>query len=178
MFCVFVISVLFLSCQQNEKPANDHDQIRIFVNKLEEESLGQMLEEQTFYIGTDSLEMHPLEELSGLLCFYFSSETCTPCIIRTIDIIKEYISDYETNVEIQFVAVDFPVKYKEGYYGKKVLSLEKNKLSIPLENHFAPFFFLIDGSRKIKSVHVVNKDDYERTADYLREMRDRVELIN
>jgi hypothetical protein len=130
------------------------------------------------YFGTDSLNTIKLRQLvvRPKLMFYFSSNTCSPCIEETLEIMKRVLFNYEKRDNVIFVSPDYPARYRNNCYGKKLLILDKNKLGLPIEDELhPPFFLVINNNMQVQSIHVVNKMDFSRTEEYLKSI---TKLIN
>ena len=114
------------------------------------------------------IELSELLKKNSLL-FYFSANTCSPCIDHTIEILKDIYPDYLENNQIIFISPDYPARFWNNCYGKKLLIFENNKIGLPFEESLQPpLFLIINDSLKIKRIHIVNKMDFERTRTFLR----------
>ncbi|MEA4936491.1 MAG: hypothetical protein VB102_07615 [Paludibacter sp.] len=141
--------------------------------KIEKSNMFHLVNNSNVYFGTDSTNKIKLKQLvdSPKLMFYFSSNTCSPCIEETIEIMKEIFPNYEETDKIVFVSPDYPARYRNNCYGKKLLILDKNKLGLPIENgQQSPFFLIINKNLQVQSMHVVNKMDFSRTKEYLKDI--------
>jgi len=138
---------------------------------LEQMAEGQVLENQWAYWGNDSLHGFELQQLSSKerLYFHFSQKVCSPCILAAVDLIKKYVSDYESDT-IVFISPDWQQRLRNDCYGKRLLTLQRGMLGIALEEEEAPFFFRISENMELTSVHIVTKVDYERTEEYLKKL--------
>lgn len=174
---IIIVSAIALGrCLKNIKDDKINNQFEFIelaekrIKKLEQEN-SLNIENQIVYLGNDSLNSINLFELTDdILFFYFSNNTCTPCIEGTISIIKKYIPNYEKNSKIIFISPYSDPQYKQNYYGKELLSLSKNKLGIPLEDENVPFFFMLDQNLKVDNLHIVNKNNFEKTNNYVNRM--------
>lgn len=142
------------------------------IDKLEKENMHLKVKNQMLFIGKDSLNQISLKNfgLPKKLFFYFSANTCSPCIEETIGIIKKTIPNYILDERVVFISPDYPSRFKDNFYGKKILTLEHSKLGIPLEQTEAPFFFVLNNQLEIESVHIVNKTKFFKTEEYLKKI--------
>jgi len=173
-FCILVI----VSCKQKSKEQIEFDKyklkIRTDIEKLELDNFKHVVNNQSVYLGVDSLDRIDLNRFvkDTKLFLYFSSNTCSPCIEETVEIIERTFPNYLKNEKIVFVSPDYPARYRINCYGKKLLNLEKGKLGLSLENSTEPpFFIVIDSTLQVKSIPVVNKMNFDRTTDYLESVK-------
>lgn len=172
---VFILS--FTSCIKKEesqtKNEDYHKIIQNTIHKLESENIQRNVLNCEVYFGKDSTKKVSLKDFTKRprLLFYFSYNTCVPCIEETVEIIKETFSNYEQNDKIVFVSPDYPLRYSINCYGKKLLRLSTGKLGLPIETgDQPPFFIVINKNMEIESIHVVNKLNFERTRKCLNEI--------
>jgi len=178
-FCPFLL-ILFViivnSCNSknnNQVEDNYKKEIEKAIIRIERENNSRKVKNQYMYFGTDSTIKIELKQFLSTkrLFLYFSSNTCSPCIERTVEIIKEVLPSYIKNEKIVFLSPDYPARFRNNFYGKKLLMLENRKLGIPIENEESPpFFIIVNYDMEVESIHVVNKMDFDRTVDYLKEM--------
>lgn len=173
--CFYLL--LIVSCQQKSKlqieEENFRQKVQAEIERTEADNINQSVINQNVYLGTDSLKSMDLKDFinSSKLFLYFSSNTCSPCIDQTVETLEEIFPYYNQNENIVFVSPDYPARYRNNCYGKKLLMLEKGKFGLPLENKTEPpFFVIIDSSLKVISIHVVNKMDFNRTEKYLKDI--------
>ena len=102
-----------------------------------------------------------------LFFFFFSEETCSPCIQQTVTYIKEVFPDYETDDRIYFISPAYPARFRRNCYGKKLLNLENETLGMPLESENVPFIFTVNNDLVVEKVHVVNKSNFSKTLEFL-----------
>ena len=142
------------------------------IKRLEEVNTDKIIENQSVYFGKDSLEITEINNLtSRCIFFYFSINTCIPCIDNTIECIKMVFPDYLTNDDIIFISPDYPDRLKDNCHGKKLLTLSKRKLGISLEKENVPFMFTLTEQLAIDKIHIVNKNDYKKTLDFLKMLK-------
>ena len=147
--------------------------IQLILNQvtiLEQEASGWVVNNQGAYWGNDSLNGFPLNQLAAddRLYFYFSQNVCPPCMITTIELIKQYFPDYDHNDAVVFLSRDWPHRLRNNCYGKRLLTLQKGTLGI--FNEDIPFFFKLSPEMKLTSIHIITKADFERTETYLKEL--------
>jgi len=167
--CVF----LLFSCN-NRKRRDPVDAYMKFllehVGKLEKQTQDAFIDDQLVFYGSDSMKTAFLSSLplDNILFFYFSEQTCIPCINGTIEVLSEYFPDYIHDENIIFISPDFPARLRDDCYGKRLLSFYLGTIGLPIENSNIPFFFTINKNMEISSIHIVIKEDMERTASFLK----------
>ena len=175
LFSVFVI----LSCNhkgtEQKRTDEESDYLQLVerkINALTARNQHLKIENQAVYQGNDTLEITDLKQIaeSNLFFFYFSSHTCSPCIQQTVNYIKEVWPDYENDDRITFIASDYEPKYRQNCYGKTLVTLSKGQLGIPLEKEQVPFLFTLSDELTIENLHIVNKNDFIKTLDFLKKM--------
>lgn len=175
--------VLFVACQTNTKnpekePLPSEDVYMQMVNEqiktYTQENLYKQIENQNVYLGKNSSRTMPLKKLVSThkFFFYFSAQTCPPCILQTVDCIKSVFPHYEEDQEIFFISPDYPARLKENCHGKRLLTLQKSGLEIPLESVYVPFLFTLDEDLRINTLHIVNKNDFSKTMEYLERIKE------
>lgn len=142
------------------------------VTELENENLGYLIKNQLVFFGDDSLNVFEIKNIKNndQIFFYFSYNTCPPCLNYTIDLLKKFIHSYEKDDSIIFISPDYPKRFRNDCFGKKLLNLQLNKLGLPLEKENVPFFFKINKDMQIVSLNIVIKEDFERTEKYLQSL--------
>lgn len=176
VICIYTL--LIVSCQHKSKWQIEEEKFEIkqqaTIDKLEADNTNQRVINQIVYLGTDSLQSIYLKDFvcSPKLFLYFSSNTCSPCIEQTVEIIEKNFPNYKENESIVFISPDYPKRFRINCYGKKLLNLEEGKLGLPLENgEQPPFLFVLDKNMRINTIHIVNKMDFIRTERYLIELK-------
>lgn len=142
------------------------------VTELEKEYLGYLIKNQLVYFGDDSLNAFEIKKIisNDPIFFYFSYNTCPPCLNFTIDLLKKFIPSYYEDDSIIFISPDYPKRFRNDCFGKQLLILQLNELGLPLERENVPFFFKINTDMQIVSLNIVIKEDFERTEKYLRSL--------
>ncbi len=165
--------MIFYSCsgnlQRERKDGSIENLIRNAISEIENRNIEQQIINSDAFWGTDSTKHTTLSELtlSPKLFFYFTSNTCTPCIDQSVEIIKDVFPNYKKNENIIFVSPDYPLRYSNNCYGKKLLKLENNNFGLSINDDNQPPYFIVVKNMKVKSIHVVNKMDFDRTREYL-----------
>jgi len=172
MICFYVLVIV--SCKQKSKEQIELEEyklkIKTTIEKMESDNLKKGVNNQSVYLGVDSIHKIGLRQYVNRpkLFLYFSSNTCSSCIDETVEITERVFPNYKKNEGIVFISPDYPARFRINCYGKKLLNLEKGKLGLPLENSTEPpFFIVIDSTMQVKSIHVVNKMNFDRTEIYL-----------
>ena len=131
------------------------------------------VENSQVFWGKDSLNTCDLSQIASKprLVFCFSTNTCAPCVEKSIDLTKEVFPDYLENENI-IITGDYPMKYRNDCYGKKMLS----GINLPLHEIEVPFFFILDKNMNISFLHLFNKGDSNYTKIYLSEIRKKFDL--
>jgi len=122
------------------------------IQKLERENNNQTLNNQKVYIGYDSLRKIDLIDFISdkKLIFYFSKNTCSPCIDTCLEIIKEIFPNYKNDEKIVFISPDYPSRFKENCFGKKLLTLENTYLGLEVEKKELPFFLILNSNLQVE----------------------------
>jgi hypothetical protein len=177
---ITITYVIISSCGNNRtKMANQYMQeyetlVKQKVSMIENQNQNLHIADQIVYWGTDSLQTLHLHELisDSTLFFYFSVNTCQPCLDETVEIFNEIYGDYKEVPYLIFVSPDYPKRFWNNCMGKRLLNLENKQFDIHIdEDDFAPICFTLNKNMKIETFHVVNKMDMKRTRKYL--MKDR-----
>jgi len=171
VLCIYILSIV--SCG-NRKKQNTNDiylsALLDYVGELEEQSKNLLINDQLVFYGNDSLKNFLLSSLppEDILFFYFSEQTCIPCINQTIEIITENFPDYTHNEKIIFIAHDIHTRNRDNCYGKRLLTFYLRDIGLPIENLNMPFFFTLNEDMAISTIHFVIKEDFERTALFIK----------
>lgn len=173
------ILLLFIcSCGQKSRWQIEEEQFNLKydlkIKDIESENINYKIENQKIYFGFDSIHTIDLKDFlkKPRVFLYFSNSTCNPCIEQTVDIIHDIFPDYKQRDDIVFISPDYPARFRINCYGKKLLTLMKNELGLPIEKKDQPpFLFILGENLQIKSIHVVNKMDFNRTEEYLNSVK-------
>lgn len=175
IICMFIL-ISFFSCS-NDKKRNQATTVEKYISKeiqkLEKENINQSISNQMIFFGNDSTKKFALKDfiLEKRIFFWFSQNTCSPCIDRCVDIIKAVFPSFENNENIVFVSPDYPARFRENCYNKRLLTLQDKFFGLELEKIEVPFFFILNSNLEIESIHLVNKNDFTRTEKYLQEIK-------
>ena len=97
---------------------------------------------------------------------------CRPCVEGVFEEVRKVFPDFDSNPNILCVA-DIEQRFKDDYYGKKVISFSK-KEDFPLYEIVAtPYFFILDKDLYVKLLFITDKTSPELTADYLKIIKER-----
>lgn len=181
VLCIFILAINSCSSKKSDKLTFEDNYEQILESKiitLEKENINSKLRNQCLFIGNDSLNKKTLKNFTTQkkLFFYFSENTCTPCIDETIEIIEKVFPSYIHNERIVFISPDYPERFREDFHKKKLLTLEHHKLGIPLEITEVPFFFVLNNKLEIESIHIINKTKFFKTEEYLRKISQKLEF--
>ena len=173
---ILIASILMLSsCKQNRNQnqlmSDNYEALALnTIEVLTIDNSSLKIKDQKVFWGNDSTNHTMLSEISAnRLFFYFSENTCTPCIEKTVELIAQYFPDYlKDNDEIVFISPDCIKRFRENCYGKKLLVFEDTFLNIPLEEENVPFIFTLSKEMRISNLHIVNKNDFKITDNYLK----------
>jgi hypothetical protein len=174
---ILLFPLLLFSCKQpGNKGISDAEYYRLVAEKIQDltdSNDGVILQDQKVYWGNDTVNSQMLSEYATqkILFFYFSYNTCSPCIERSVEYISEFVPDYLNNEKVIFLSPDYMPRFRENCYGKRLLGLENDKLGIQLEEEEVPFFFILSADMKINNLHIVNKNDFNKTSAYLKKIR-------
>ena len=171
---MLLFPVFLFSCGQrgNKLTADFYLQISERIQELTKENDQARLQDQKVYWGNDTINVYMLSDFAAkqILFFYFYDNTCSPCVEQSVNIISKYIPDYLTTNQVIFISPDCMPRFRDNCYGKRLLVLENKELGIQLEEEFVPFFFTINEEMKINDLHIVNKNDFDKTSEYLKQL--------
>jgi len=130
---------------------------------------GVRLANQLVYWTNEADKAFSLDSLSrsARLFFYFSYETCSPCIDMSIKLIEQIAPNYDTDESIVFITPDSPSVARDRLFKKKLLRMKAGRLGLYIEDVRVVFFFSIDENMKIRDMHIVNRENIDRTKKYL-----------
>ncbi len=178
---ILFLSVNSCSFKEKKKPTleDNYEQVLAEKIKISESDNGNLkVKNQGFFFGNDSLIKIPLKNFVSKkkIFFCFSKNTCTPCVEKTIEILKNIFPDYKLNERIVFISPDYEKRFRNNCYGKKLLTLEYSKFGIPIEDTEAPFFLILNNQLVIESIHIVNNLNFLKTEMYLQKIAQRVDF--
>ena len=126
------------------------------------------------YIGSDDETLIPIHEITDRpkLVIGLNQNMCRPCVEGVFEEVRKVFPDFDSNPNILCVA-DIEQRFKDDYYGKKVISFSK-KEDFPLYEIVAtPYFFILDKDLYVKLLFITDKTSPELTADYLKIIKER-----
>lgn len=139
---------------------------------LERQTMYNIIPDRVVYWGNDSLHAIRFRDIApAKLFFYFSAQTCPPCVEGTIDLINQMFSDSWQTENLCFISPDSPRRLAENCYAKMLLNIGP-ELGLYIETIHVPFFFELNENLEVKSVNIVNKLDLSRTKAYLKRYKE------
>lgn len=128
-----------------------------------------------FYIGKDTTNIVNITDLikKKKLCFFFSSNTCPPCLDNVLKLIDKIFPGYKKRDDIIFISNDLELRFRESYYGKPIFRNNNKELGALFEKSEMPTFFILDNDLQAKCVFIVDKMTPEYIEDYLNIMKQR-----
>ena len=130
------------------------------------------------YLGVDNNTLLSILTIADQpkLVFGLNQNMCRPCVDGVLSDLKVYFPDYETNPNVICVA-DIEQRFKDNYFGKKVLSFIR-KDDFPLyEITELPYFFILDKDLCVKLLFITDKSSPELTKEYLKIIKERYPFI-
>lgn len=185
-FLLFNIGLLFLNQQyKNKLNSTKHklehlENIEIKFEVSKETTVTRFKYEQcsignsTIYLGSDNKRLIPVQSITDRpkLVIGLNQNMCRPCVEGVFAHIKEVFPDFETNPDIICIA-DIEQRFKDDYYGKKVVSFHQ-KEDYPLyEIETTPYFFILDKDLCVKLLFITDTTSPELTKEYLKIIKDR-----
>lgn len=174
---ILLVPFFLFTCNQKGKKKEDqyivdyNRQVVIKIQKLTNDNDQAILQDQNVYWGNDSINVQMLSDyVAQTIFFYFSYNTCPPCIEQSIERLSQFIPDYQENDKVVFISPDYLPRLRDDCYGKRLLGLKNKRLGIPLEEENVPFFFTISKDMKINNLHIVNKTNFNYTTEYLKDL--------
>jgi hypothetical protein len=138
--------------------------------KYEQYSIGNT----DIYLGSDNHALIPVRSITDQpkLVLGLNQNMCKPCVEGVFADIKEFFPDFETNPNIICIA-DIERRFKDNYYGKKVVSFHQ-KEDFPLyEVIGVPYFFILDKDLCVKLLFITDNTSPELTKEYLKIIKER-----
>lgn len=185
-FLLFDIGLLFLNRQQKEELHNTRlklkhlEDIEIMFEVSKETTVARFKYEQcsignsSIYIGSDNKTLIPVQSITNRpkLVIGLNQNMCRPCVEAVFADIKEVFPDLKSNPNIICIA-DIERRFKDDYYGKKVVSFHQ-KDDYPLyEIETTPYFFIFDKDLCAKLLFITDQTSPELTKEYLKMIRKR-----
>lgn len=185
-FLLFNIGLLFLlQMHKNELNSTKHrleylENIEFKFETSKEITLARFKYEQYsignsyFYLGSDKSELISFHSIANhpKLVLGLNQNMCRPCVEGVFTDVKEIFPDFESNPNIICIA-DIEQRFKDDYYGKKVISFHQ-KDDFPLYEIIAmPYFFILDKDLCVKQLFITDKTSPELTKEYLKIIKER-----
>lgn len=185
-FLLFNIGLLFLNQQykselNNTKHRLEHlENIEIMFEVSKETTVARFKYEQCsignsdIYWGSDNKALFPVQSITDRpkLVIGLNHNMCRPCVEEVFASIKEIFPDFESNPDIICIA-DIERRFKDDYYGKKVVSFQE-KEDYPLyEIEAMPYLFILDKDLCAKLLFITDKTSPELTKEYLKIIKER-----
>lgn len=133
--------------------------------KYEQRRIGNL----DVYIGSDNNILIPVRSIidQPKLVLGLNQNMCRPCVEGVFGDVREFFPDFESNPNIICIA-DIEQRFKDDYYGKKVISFHQ-KDDFPLyEIEDTPYFFILDKDLCVKQLFITDKTSSELTKAYLK----------
>jgi hypothetical protein len=127
------------------------------------------------YVGSNRDKRIPVKSIADRpkLVLGLNQNMCRPCVEGVIANIKESFPDFETNPNIICIA-DIEQRFKDDYFGKKVVSFHQKKEDFPLyEIELSPYFFVLDKDLCVKLLFITDQTSPELTREYLKIIKER-----
>lgn len=185
-FLLFNIGLLFLHRQQKGELNNimlklkRSEDIEIMFEVSKETTVTRFKYEQrtignsSIYWGSDNKAFIPIQSITNQpkLVIGLNQNMCRPCVEDVFADIREVFPDFESNPNILCIA-DVERRFKDNYYGKKVVSFHQ-KDDYPLyEIETMPYFFIFDKDLCVKLLFITDKTSPELTKEYLKMIKER-----
>lgn len=107
------------------------------------------------------------------LVYYFSGNTCPPCLESVKDSIEKQFPDYQDRIDILFMSGDLETRLYKNYLGKKIIRVYNEKNKLFTDSPFAPMLFIMDSDLKIQHLFVTDKQTLDLTSIYLNTIKQR-----
>ncbi|WP_436417261.1 hypothetical protein KCV26_12700 [Petrimonas sulfuriphila] len=138
--------------------------------KYEQYSIGNSY----IYSGSDKSELIPVHFITNQpkLVLGLNQNMCRPCVEGVFADVKEIFPDFESNPNIICIA-DIEQRFKDDYYGKKVISFQQKDDFLLYEIVAMPYFFILDKDLCVKQLFITDKTSPELTKEYLKTIKER-----
>lgn len=185
-FLLFNIGLLFLvQMHKNELNNTKHKlehlaNIEFMFEASKETTITRFKYEQCYigdsyiYLGSDNNKLIPMRSITDQpkLVLGLNQNMCRPCVEGVFADIKEVFPDFENNPNIICIA-DIEQRFKDNYYGKKVISFHE-KDNFPLYKiETKPYFFILDNDLCAKLLFITDITNPELTKEYLKTIKER-----
>lgn len=129
-----------------------------------------------FYYGTDSTTIYSFQEQfdTPVLIFYFSIESCQPCLDLIVNTLRDSLPDYITNKNILIYSDDLEWRLRNSFFDKKVINIKSNIQPLAFIKKKIPTLFLLDPQTLIiHHIFPYSKTTPDFLNDYLHIIKDR-----
>ena len=126
------------------------------------------------YTGSENNTLLPLRSLTNQpkLVLGLNQNMCRPCVEGVFADIKEFFPNFETNPNIICIA-DIEQRFKDNYFGKKVVSFHQKEKFPLYEIVLSPYLFILDKDLCVKLLFITDKASPELTSEYLKIIKER-----
>lgn len=185
-FLLFNIGLLFLNQLSKEELASirlklDHmESVALMYEVAKETTLTgfkyeqRRIEGSCVYIGSDDKTLIPFHSIVDRpkLVIGLNQNMCRPCVEGAFNSIQEVFPDFKTNPDIICIA-DVEQRFKDDYYGKKVVSFSQKEFYPLYEIKTKPYFFVLDKDLCVKCLFITDQVSPELTIEYLKIIKER-----
>jgi hypothetical protein len=127
--------------------------------------------------GTDTSKYRLLNLChDNTLIFYFSGESCSPCIDDVISLLNTVFPDLSTNERVLLIGSHLNPRVVDDYYPKPVLIYQDQRLSLPAEDMYLPCLFILDKTGKTIDSLIPEKYFPTLTEFFLKHVKEKYEL--
>jgi hypothetical protein len=139
---------------------------------------GQNIVESAIYYGSDSKTLIPLRSITDQpkLVIGLNQNMCAPCVESAFAEIEAIFPDFESNPNIICIA-DIEERFKNDYYGKKVVSFVQEEAYPLYALKAMPYFFILDKDLCVKLLFVTDNTAPELVKEYLKIIKKRYPRI-
>lgn len=128
----------------------------------------------SIYLGADNKTLFPVHSITDQpkLVIGLNHNMCRPCVEEVFAYMQEIFPDFKSNPNIICIA-DIERRFKDDYYGMKVVSFQQ-KDNFPLyEIDTKPYFFILDKDLCVKLLFITDTTSPELTKEYLKIIKER-----
>lgn len=185
-FVLFNIGLLLLNQQYKSElkgtklKLNHLEDVEIMFEVSKETTVARLKYEQCsiddsdIYWGSDNKVLIPVRSITNQpkLVIGLNQNMCRPCVEGTFADIKDVFPGFESNPNIICIA-DIERRFKDDYYGKKVVSFYQKDAYPLYEIETMPYFFILDKDLCVKQLFITDKTSPELTKEYLKIIKQR-----
>lgn len=170
-FFIINLCILFLKIGKND---TDHQLLSLYwgqkqINNIKEQD-EYKLWNPSFYYGTDSITTYSFQDRfdKPVLIFYFSIESCQPCLDAIVETLKDSIPNYATNENILLFSDDLEWRLRNSFLDKKIINTKSYSQPLSFIENKVPTLFLLDPQTSlIHHIFPYNKETPDYLNDYL-----------